>query len=166
MSHLTKRTPVLAAGTLALLAAIAVAVTLASSSSASTRHAARASSASVSTTIRTRHTRIGTILVSPSGDTLYAFSRDSRNHDACASIRGCPSAWPIMAVHGTLRAGSGVNHSLLGSIQVGRSRQVTYAGHPLYGWSGSSGPGDVSYVGADSFGGRWSAVSPSGQLVR
>jgi predicted lipoprotein with Yx(FWY)xxD motif len=125
-----------------------------------------ASAAGVSATIRTRHTRIGTILVSPGGDTLYTFSRDGRNHDACASIRGCLSAWPIMAVHGTLRAGSGANRSLLGSIRVGRSRQVTYAGHPLYSWSGSSGPGDVSYVGADSSGGRWPAIRPSGGLVR
>ena len=167
MSHISKRTPLLAAGALALLAAIAVAVMLASSSAAaSTRSAPRASAAGVSTTIRTRHTRVGTILVSPSGETLYAFSRDSRNHNACASMRGCLSVWPITAVHGTLRAGSGVNHSLLGSIQVGRSRQVTYAGHPLYGYVGNSGPGDVSYVGASSFGGRWPAVSPSGRLVR
>jgi predicted lipoprotein with Yx(FWY)xxD motif len=166
MSHLVKHMPLLGAGVLALMAAVAVAVTLAASSSASMRHAPSASAASVSTTIRTRHTRIGTILVTASGDTLYAFSRDSRDRDACASIRGCPSAWPIMALHGTLEAGSGVNHSLLGSIRVGRSRQVTYAGHPLYSWTGNSGPGDVSYVGANSSGGRWPAVSPSGSLIR
>jgi predicted lipoprotein with Yx(FWY)xxD motif len=166
MSHLVKRTPLFGAGVLALLAAIAVAVTMVSSSSASTRHAPSASAASVSTTIRTRHTRIGTILVSSNGDTLYAFSRDSRNRDVCASIRGCLSVWPIAALHGTLEAGSGVNRSMLGSIRVGRSRQVTYAGHPLYSWTGNSGSGDVSYVGADSSGGRWPAVSPSGSLIR
>ncbi len=166
MPQLAKRLPLLAAGGLALLAAIFVAVVLASSSSARTPRAPMASASSATTTIRTRHTRIGTILVSPSGDTLYAFSRDSRNHDACDAIRGCLRAWPIMAVHGTLQAGSGVNHSLLGSIRVGSVRQVTYAGHPLYGWVGNSGPGDVSYVNANSSGGRWPAVSPSGDLVR
>jgi predicted lipoprotein with Yx(FWY)xxD motif len=166
MSHLTKRLPLLGAGALALLAASVAAVLLASSSSARTRPAPMAAAASASTTIQTRHTRIGTILVNSSGDTLYAFSRDSRNHDACAAISGCLKAWPIMAVHGTLRAGSGVNHSLLGSIRVGSQHQVTYAGHPLYGWIGNSGPGDVSYVGATSSGGSWPAVSPSGRLVR
>jgi predicted lipoprotein with Yx(FWY)xxD motif len=166
MSHLAKRTSFLGAGALALLAATAAAVTLVSSSSASTRQEPSARAESVSTTIRTRHTRIGTILVTAGGDTLYAFSRDGRDRDACASIRGCLSVWPIMAVHGSLQAGSGVDHSLLGSIRVGRSRQVTYAGHPLYTWTGNSGPGDVSYVGADSSGGHWPAVSPSGRLVR
>jgi predicted lipoprotein with Yx(FWY)xxD motif len=166
LSHLNKRVPLLGAGALALLAAIAVAVMLASSSSARVTRAPMASAASASTTIRTRHTRIGTILVSPSGQTLYTFSRDSRNHDACASIRGCLSVWPIMAVHGTLRAGSGVNSAMLGSIRVGSARQVTYGGHPLYEWVDSSGPGDVSYVNADAAGGRWPAISPSGRLVR
>lgn len=166
MSHLTKRAPVLGAGALALVAAIAVTVLVASSSFARTPRAPMASAASVSTTIRTRHTRIGTILVNPRGETLYAFTRDSRNHNTCASMRGCESVWPIMGVRGTLRAGSGVNHSLLGTIRVGSSRQVTYAGHPLYGYVGNSGPGDVSYVGARSFGGSWLAVSSRGRTLR
>ena len=166
MSHLAKRLPLLGAGALALLAAIIVAIMLASSSSARTRHAPTASAAGASTTIRTRHTRLGTILVSPRGETLYAFTRDRRNHNACASIHGCESVWPIMRVRGTLRAGSGVNHSLLGTIRVGSSRQVTYAGHPLYGYVGNSGPGDVSYVGARSFGGSWLAVSSRGRTLR
>lgn len=166
MSHVAKRLPLLGAGALALLGAFVVAVMFASSSSARTRQAPMASAASASTTIRVRHTRVGRILVSPSGETLYAFSRDRRNHDVCVSMRGCRSAWPIMAARGRLRAGSGVNHSLLGTIRIGSTRQVTYAGHPLYGYIGNSGPGDVSYVGARAFGGSWPAVSPSGRLVR
>ena len=165
MSHLSKRVPLLGAGAFALLAAIAVVVMVAASSSARTR-APMASAASASTTVRARHTRIGTILVGADGDTLYAFSRDTRNHDACASIHGCLSVWPIIAATATPRAGSGVNRSLLGTIRVGSARQVTYAGHPLYGYVGNSGPGDVSYVGASEFGGRWPAVSPSGSLIR
>jgi predicted lipoprotein with Yx(FWY)xxD motif len=165
MSHLAKRAPLFGAGALALVTALVASVLFASSSSARTHSGPTASAASASTTILTRHTRIGTILVSPTGDTLYAFSRDSRNHDMCVSLRGCRSAWPIMAVRGTLRAGSGVNHSLLGTIRVGSARQVTYAGHPLYGYVGNSGPGDVSYVGAHAFGGSWSALSPSARLV-
>jgi predicted lipoprotein with Yx(FWY)xxD motif len=166
MSHLTKRVPLLGAGALALLAVVLFAVMHASSSSARTPSTAMASTASASTTIDARHTRVGTILVTSKGDTLYAFSRDSRNHDACASIHGCLSVWPIMAANGTLRAGSGVSQSMLGSIRVGSRRQVTYGGHPLYGWVGNSGPGDVSYVGANSSGGSWPAVSPSGRLIR
>jgi predicted lipoprotein with Yx(FWY)xxD motif len=166
MSHLTKRVPVLGAGALMLVAAIVATVLPASSSSARTGRGPAASAARASTTIRTRHTRIGTILVSPSGDTLYAFSRDRRDHNACASIRGCLSVWPLMASHGRLRGGSGVKRSRLGTIRVGSARQVTYAGRPLYRWIGNSGRGDVSYVGAHSFGGSWPAVSPSGRLVR
>jgi predicted lipoprotein with Yx(FWY)xxD motif len=166
MSHLAKRLPLLVAGALALVAAIVVVVLVASSSSAHTKSSPAASAASASTTIRTLHTRIGTILVGPNGETLYAFSRDSRNHDACASIHGCLSVWPIMAAHGTVKAGSGVKGSLLGTIRVGSTQQVTFAGRPLYGWVGGAGPGDVSYVGAVSSGGGWPAVSPTGRLIR
>jgi predicted lipoprotein with Yx(FWY)xxD motif len=45
-------------------------------------------------------------------------------------------------------------------------KQVTYAGHPLYTYSGDSGPGQTSYVGAKSFGGTWYAINASGGTVK
>ncbi len=122
--------------------------------------------AAATTKIQLRHTRLGTILVDSRGFTLYAFTRDSRNRDSCAAISGCASVWPLTKQSGALIAGTGVNRALLGSIKVGRSRQVTYAGRPLYGYTGDGGPGSTDYVGFNQFGGTWYALDAHGKVVK
>ena len=129
-------------------------------------HAPRASAAAAGTVISAHSSELGTILVAPDGDTLYAFSRDSKNKDACASIKGCLKVWPIMAVHGKLTAGAGVKASLLGTIKVDGVKQATYAGHPLYGYIDNDEPADTDYVGISQSGGTWPAVSPTGALIK
>ena len=126
----------------------------------STGRAHRATVATASTVISAHSSELGTILVSPNGDTLYAFSRDRRNKDACAAISGCPKVWPLMAVHGKLTAGAGVKASLLGTITVGGVRQATYAGHPLYGYIDNDKPADTEYVGISQSGGTWAGGQP------
>jgi hypothetical protein len=51
-------------------------------------------------------------------------------------------------------------------IIVGVGATDSYAGHPLYTYSGDSGPGETSYVGAKQFGGTWYAINASGNTVR
>jgi predicted lipoprotein with Yx(FWY)xxD motif len=122
--------------------------------------------ASASTKVQLRHTSAGTILTDGHGFTLYMFTRDARNRDRCVTISGCRSVWPLAVLKGSAVAGSGVRRSLLGSIKVGGSRQVTYAGHPLYTYIGDSGPGSTGYIGFQEFGGTWYALSASGKAVR
>lgn len=122
--------------------------------------------AAATTKVQLRHTRLGTILVNSRGFTLYDFTRDSRNRDRCAGIGGCRSVWPLLTTNGSTIAGTGVSRRLLGSIRVGHSRQVTYAGHPLYTYSGDAGPGSTEYVGFTQFGGAWDALSATGKIVR
>jgi secreted repeat protein with Y-X4-D motif len=45
------------------------------------------------------------------------------------------------------------------------SIQVTYAGHPLYTYSGDSSPGEANGNGLTFFGGKWSAMDESGEAV-
>jgi predicted lipoprotein with Yx(FWY)xxD motif len=117
-------------------------------------------------TISARRTQLGEILVGPDGHTVYGFSRDTRDHDMCASVNGCLSVWPIVAAHGPVHAGAGVNRALLGTITVHGQRQITYAGHPLYTYVGDDGPASTVYVGEFQFGGTWPALAPSGRPVR
>lgn len=113
-----------------------------------------------------RHTALGNILVNGQGLTVFAFTRDSRNHDRCVNISGCTSIWPLVTTEGTPRLGTGVRRSLVGMVTLSTgARQVTYAGHPLYTYIGSSGPGDTSYVGQSQFGGRWLALRSSGRTI-
>jgi predicted lipoprotein with Yx(FWY)xxD motif len=126
-----------------------------------TAHTARAAKVTL------RHTRLGNILATSSGFTLYEFTHDHGARNSCVSIRECSGTWPPYTTSGRPAAGPGVRASLLSSIRIaGGKTQVTYAGHPLYLYSGDSGPGETSYVGESAFGGRWYAVNVSGGAVR
>lgn len=126
-----------------------------------------AAGASRATVVSLRHTSLGKILVNSSGHTLYEFTRDRGGKDSCASVHGCTQAWPPLLASGTPSAGSGVKASLLSTTKLANgSRQVTYAGHPLYTYSNDTGPGETSYVGVSSFGGSWYALNASGGAVK
>jgi len=154
-----KRTHLIPAGVLVLVASAATAAGAQQRSAPA--HAARA------TIVSQRQTSLGKILVSSSGRTLYEFTRDRTNSNMCAPISGCSEAWPPLQSAGRPLAGSGVRSSLLSTIRLaGGARQVTYAGHPLYLYSGDSGPGETSYVGARAFGGNWYAINSSGRALR
>ncbi|MGD1058605.1 MAG: hypothetical protein ABR992_14460 [Solirubrobacteraceae bacterium] len=118
-------------------------------------------------TVQLRHTSIGTILTSSSGLTLYEFTRDHTNADSCVKVSGCAQLWPALQSSGAPTAGAGVKASLLSTIRLSSgARQVTYAGHPLYLYSGDSSPADTSYVGAQQFGGKWYALNAAGHFVK
>jgi len=113
---------------------------------------------------------LGKILVKGNGFTLYIFTRDSKhnNKDTCYSAHNsfgkCRDIWPPFIDKGKLIAGTGVNANKLGTIKLPNgSKQVTYYGHPLYGYSGDFGPADTSYVGQSQFGGNWYAIGPGGK---
>jgi predicted lipoprotein with Yx(FWY)xxD motif len=144
-----------------LLIAAAATLPAGVSQGAISAHAAR------SAKLRLRHTTLGKILVNGRGLTVFAFSRDTRNRDTCVSISGCTSIWPLVTSRTRPTLGPGVRRSLVGSINLGGGkRQVTYAGHPLYTYIASAGPGDTSYVGQRQFGGRWFAVNAAGHLLK
>jgi predicted lipoprotein with Yx(FWY)xxD motif len=43
--------------------------------------------------------------------------------------------------------------------------QVTYNGHPLYGYQGDSKAGDTNGQGINAFGAPWYVLSPSGNEI-
>jgi predicted lipoprotein with Yx(FWY)xxD motif len=154
-----KRTYILLAG---VLASAASASTVASAQDrAPTARAAKAAK------VQLRKTSLGKILVNASGFTLYRFTKDTHNKNACVKISGCPQAWPALSTSGNPTAGPGVKASLLSTIKLpGGTKQVTYAGHPLYTYARASEPGETSYVGANEFGGTWDALNAAGNTVK
>lgn len=149
-----------------LSAALAIACLGAAGSTALAHVAAPARATTrTSPTIDLSKTAIGKILTTR-GFTLYMFTRDSRNHDTCMSIKGCSGVWPSLTTSGKPHAGPGVKRSLLGTITVpGGKHQVTYAGHPLYRYKFDT-KGSTSYVGAHEFGGNWYALNAAGKAVK
>ncbi len=116
--------------------------------------------------VELRHTRFGEILATSSGFTIYEFTRDRGDKNSCVKLSGCSEVWPSLESSGKPVAGPGVKASLLSTIKLpGGGGQVTYAGHPLYLYSGDS-PGDTGYVGVNAFGGNWDAINAAGHAVR
>lgn len=151
-----KRILIVTAG--ALACAIG-ATTVASAQSAPTAHA------SSSAKVEVRHTSIGSILTTSSGQVLYMFTHDRSRENSCVKIHNCAKFWPALSTAGAPVAGPGVNHSLLSTIQVGGSKQVTYAGHALYTFTEGSA-GSTAYVGVTEFGGAWNALNAAGHEVK
>ena len=128
----------LAVGGLSASAAIAGAAGAATSSVVSTAHSAK----------------FGTILVS--GKTVYTLKPSKV---ACGA--SCLKVWPEVLLpksKSAATAGSGVNAAKLGTVtRSGGSRQLTYAGKPLYFFVGDTGPGQVHGNLTDTWG-KWTVV--------
>ena len=117
--------------------------------------------------IELRSTSLGKVLSNGSGFTLYVFTRDKKNVDTCVKVSSCTASWPVVKTNGKPLAENGVKSSLLGTITLAHGiKQVTYAGHPLYGFVEDSGPGETEYVGTPAFGGTWYAINAAGKQVR
>jgi predicted lipoprotein with Yx(FWY)xxD motif len=119
------------------------------------------SSSASAVTIKAASSPLGTILVDQDGKTLYLFEADSQNKSNCSG--GCLSLWPPVDASGKASAGSGVTAGMIGTATG--SSQVTYAGHPLYWFSGDTAAGDTNGEGLTDFGGAWYVVSPAGKAV-
>ena len=127
-------------------------------SAATTEAAARA-------TLTASPSAYGRILFDGRGFVLYGFTADRKGRTACAGA--CATAWPPYLVSGSLRAGRGISKSLLGTIRrPDGTRQLTYAGRPLYFYVGDNKPGQILCQGVSEFGGDWLVIRPSGALVR
>jgi predicted lipoprotein with Yx(FWY)xxD motif len=119
-----------------------------------------------------------TILVDSRGRSLYLFTADSPNNTpTCVDdpTYHCSKAWPPLLRHGAVRAGKGVNASLLKTVKRDDgTMQVTYNGYPLYTFNGydfgtgtkipaDTKPGDVH---GQNFVGSWWVLSPAGTEIR
>jgi predicted lipoprotein with Yx(FWY)xxD motif len=149
--------------TLAVLTSAALAALVPAASGASDAPSAHPAAAGAK--VQIRHTRRGDLLVNARGFTLYTFARDGHNRDRCVQISGCRGIWPLEATRRRPIAGTGVRRSLLGTIRVGATTQVTYAGHPLYTYIADSAPGQTAYVGVSQFGGKWFGIRASGRQL-
>jgi predicted lipoprotein with Yx(FWY)xxD motif len=109
--------------------------------------------------------KLGKVLATSSGRTLYLFMVDKHGRSACYGQ--CATYWPPLMKKGALRAGAGVKANLLGTAKRKNGKaQVTYKGHPLYLFKLDKGAGQVSGQGQNFFGGRWYVVSAAGNPIK
>jgi predicted lipoprotein with Yx(FWY)xxD motif len=106
--------------------------------------------------------KVGMVLVNPEGFTLYEFEKDKGSTSTCNG--GCAEAWPPLTTEGAPEPGNGATASKLGtSKRSDGSEQVTYAGRPLYTFTGDSEPGEANGNGLDNFGAKWFALDAEGE---
>ena len=126
------------------------------------RAAARAPSGG--TVITTAKSSAGTVLTNGSGKAVYLWAKDTGDMSNCNGA--CAGAWPPVTTTATATAAGGAKASDIGTItRSDGTKQVTYDGHPLYYFSGDSGPGTASGQGSDGFGAKWWLVAPAGSDV-
>ena len=146
----------------ALGAALAVALAAAGvAAAAAVTHQSSAASSATAGRVTLHKTKIGNVLATSSGRTLYLFMKDKNGKSACYGQ--CATYWPPLMKKGALRAGAGVKASLLGTTKRKNGKaQVTYKGHPLYLFKLDHAAGQIAGQRQNFFGGKWYAVSASG----
>ena len=106
--------------------------------------------------------KLGKIIVTSKGFTLYDFSKDKGTKSACYG--GCAKVWPPLLSSGAPKAEGGAQASKLGTTKrTDGTTQVTYAGHPVYTYTADTKPGDAN--GQNTYQ-VWFVLSAKGTPIR
>lgn len=105
---------------------------------------------------------LGKVIVDSKGMTLYDFHKDKGTTSACYGE--CAVAWPPLLTSGEPKATGGAEQSLLGTTKrKDGTVQVTYDGHPVYGFVEDNKPGETNGNDFNGFGAAWYALLPNGE---
>jgi predicted lipoprotein with Yx(FWY)xxD motif len=105
---------------------------------------------------------LGKVIVDSEGMTMYDFHKDKGTTSSCYGA--CAEAWPPLLTEGAPKAMGGAEASLLGvTKRKDGTEQVTYNGHPLYGFVEDQKPGETNGNDVNGFGASWYALMPNGE---
>jgi predicted lipoprotein with Yx(FWY)xxD motif len=122
-------------------------------------------SSGAASVVGTKTSSLGTFLVDGNGRALYLWDADHGSKSTCSGA--CAQAWPPLTTTGPPKASGAVKGSLLGTTKrTDGSREVTYAGHPLYYFAGDTQPGQTTGQGSNGFGAPWWVVTPAGTALQ
>jgi predicted lipoprotein with Yx(FWY)xxD motif len=142
----------------------AAAVVLAACGSSSTPPSSSApnnpAAAVASVAIKTMSTSKGTVLVTPTGLTLYWFANDTATQSNCNG--SCATYWKPLLGKAVAAAGTSLPHGFATIKRADGQSQITYDGHPLYTYTGDTASGQINGNGLDASGGMWWAITPTG----
>jgi predicted lipoprotein with Yx(FWY)xxD motif len=111
--------------------------------------------------LKVEKTKLGKVVANSKGLTLYIFRADHGKTSACYGK--CAIYWPPVLTTGKPVARPGIEASLIGTTRRKDGKlQVTYKGHPLYGFLPDKKPGQTTGEGSKAFGAGWYALTPKG----
>jgi predicted lipoprotein with Yx(FWY)xxD motif len=125
---------------------------------------AKPAAAQAAVTVKVLQGPLGRYLVDGSGRALYLFAADTGSSSACAGA--CATYWPPLTATGSVTPSGGASAADLATIKrADGTKQVSYAGHPLYYYAGDKQRGETDGQGINEFGALWWLVAPSGQKI-
>ena len=106
--------------------------------------------------------KYGKYLVGEDGKTLYQFAPDTDTKSNCNA--GCAPSWPPFTLDDgeTVKGGDGVTGAFGSITRDDGSKQVTYAGHPLYYYGGDTAAGDTNGQGLFD---KWHMLGADGTAI-
>jgi predicted lipoprotein with Yx(FWY)xxD motif len=127
-----------------------------------TTTAAQTTTAGPAVTLKTEAGTAGTWLADQTGRTLYIFTKDTTSASACYGA--CATAWPPLTTTGAVTASGNASAGQLGTItRTDGTKQVTYAGHPLYYFQSDTSPGMIK---GQAVQGVWFLLGPAGNVIQ
>lgn len=111
------------------------------------------------TTVRIGDTPLGKVLVDERGHTLYMFRNDPTNEGKSVCNGNCAAIWPYLPAPaaGSPTKPAEATAAITVIIRDDGSKQVAYAGHPLYRYAADTAPGETK---GEGVGGVWSVARP------
>ena len=106
--------------------------------------------------------KVGKYLVGEDGKSLYLFTPDTTTKSNCNG--DCAGSWPPLTLEDgeTVTGGEGVTGTFTTITRDDGSKQVAYAGHPLYYFAGDAAAGDTNGQGLNS---KWYLVGADGNAI-
>lgn len=131
---------------------------------------ARGQDSPTSVAITTQQTTYGPALFTGSGKALYMLTYDTPGTAKTPAVSSCKDrcvgAWPPLlapTASGPFNVSGDVQQTGLGTTQRSDGTfQVTYFGHPLYGFIQDKSAGQTNGENVGAFNGLWHLLSPSG----
>ena len=105
---------------------------------------------------------LGEYITGEDGKSVYMFTPDTNTASNCTGP--CAATWPPFTLDAgeTVKGGAGVSGAFATITRPDGSMQVTYAGHPLYYYSGDQAAGDTTGEGLFD---KWYLVKSDGTAV-
>ena len=118
----------------------------------------------ISTVAVAQNTTLGSIVVGPTGLTLYRLISETKGTVSC--LGACAVQWPPLVVKAGVKlvAGPGLTALKLGTVRRPDGKiQVAYGGFALYRFASDKKPGQANGQGLESV---WFAVMPTGKVTK
>jgi predicted lipoprotein with Yx(FWY)xxD motif len=122
-----------------------------------------ASEAAMRVSITTHKGPAGTYLTDEAGHSLYLFAADTNGQSSCNG--GCAATWPPLTGGSAQTSGAANDANTATTKRGDGTTQITYAGHPLYRYSGDANAGDTNGQGLNIDGGQWWLGDPRGAPI-